>query len=272
MRGRVRRNTIERSGHEAPGLRSVRRRRSVAATRAAMSGFAGMVSADGAVPNPNLVERMVAGLRFRGRDATETWSQQGAGFCFTLLRRGPAPQSSKQPCSLDGRVWLLGDVRLDGREDLQRELEQSGESVALNATDEELILRAWRQWHEEGFAKLIGDLSFALWDGVARQLLCVRDLMGLRPFFFASSCGWLFLSNTLEVLRLVPGVSSTLDAQFICDFLLEEWSSDASTTVYKDIQQLPAGHFLKYSVEGLSVRRYTEIPIDEALLLKRSAA
>ncbi len=204
-----------------------------------MSGYAGIVCPDGATPNPNLLERMVAGLRFRGPDATETWSQRGAGFCFTLLRSGPAPQSPAQPCSLDGRVWLLGDVRLDGREDLQRELEQSGESFALNATDEELILRAWRQWHEEGLPKLIGDLSFALWDGVSRQLLCVRDLMGLRPFFFANSGGWFFFSNTLEVLRLAPDVDSSLDPQFIGDFLLQEWSSDASRTVYKDIHRLP---------------------------------
>ena len=234
-----------------------------------MSGFAGMVNADGAAPNPNLLERMAEGLRFRGPDATETWSQHGAGFCFTLLRRGPAPQSLEQPCSLDGRVWLLGDVRLDGREDLQHELEQSGESVALNATDEELILRAWRQWGEAGLARLLGDLSFALWDGVARRLLCVRDLMGLRPFFFASSGGWFFFSNTLEVLRLVQGVSSTLDAQFIGDFLLQEWSSDASRTIYKDIHRLPPGHCLKYCGEGLRVRRYTELPIEEPLLLKR---
>jgi asparagine synthase (glutamine-hydrolysing) len=234
-----------------------------------MSGFAGMVSGEGAVPNPNLLERMAAGLRFRGPDATETRSQHGAGFCFTLLRRGPAPQSSEQPCSLDGRVWLLGDVRLDGREDLHHELEQSGESVALNATDEELILRAWRQWHEEGLAKLIGDLSFALWDRVARRLLCVRDLMGLRPFFFASSGGWFFFSNTLEVLRFAPGVASTLDPQFVGDFLLHEWSSDASRTVYKDIHRLPPGHCLKYSKHGLCVHRYTELPIEEPVLLKQ---
>jgi len=234
-----------------------------------MSGFAGMVCGDGATPDPDLLERMAAALRFRGPDATQTWSQASAGFCFTLLRSGPAPQSSVQPCSLDGRVWLLGDVRLDGREDLQRELEQSAESVAQNATDEELILRAWRRWREEAFARLLGDLSFALWDGASRQLLCVRDLIGLRPFFYASSGGWFFFSNTLEVLRLAPGVSSTLDPQFIGDFLLQEWSSDASRTVYKDIHRLPPCHLLKYSSEGQCVRRYTTLPIEEPLWLKQ---
>jgi asparagine synthase (glutamine-hydrolysing) len=228
-----------------------------------------MVSTGGATPDPNLLERMAAGLGFRGPDATQIWSQAGAGFCFTFLRAGPAPQSFKQPCSLDGREWLLGDVRLDGREELQRELDQSAESVAPNATDEELILRAWRRWREKGLARLLGDLSFALWDGAAHQLLCVRDLMGARPFFYGSSGDWLFFSNTLDVLRLAPGLSSTLDPQFIGDFLLQEWSFDASRSVYKDIHRLPPGYWLKYSGEGLCVRRFTELPIEEPLRLKQ---
>ena len=234
-----------------------------------MSGFAGMISTEGATPDPCLLERMAAGLGFRGPDATGIWSQPGAGFCFTFLQTGPAPQSSIQPCSLDGRVWLLGDVRLDGREELKRELEQSGESVPLNATDEELILRVWRLWREGGLERLLGDFSFALWDGAARELLCVRDLMGVRPFFYTRSGSWFIFSNTLEVLRLAPGVSSALDPLFIGDFLLQEASSDPAKTVYKDIRRLSPGHWLKYSGEALSVRRYTALPIEEPLWLRR---
>src|SRR6516225_947459 len=150
----MRRGTLERAGIESSAVRSVRVSPRVAAARAAMSGFAGLVSTDGATPDRDLLARMAAGLGFRGPDGTQVWSQAGAGFCFTLLRIGPAPQSSEQPCSLDGRTWLVGDVRLDGREDLRHELEQSSESVALHATDEELILRVWRRWGEEGLAKL----------------------------------------------------------------------------------------------------------------------
>jgi asparagine synthase (glutamine-hydrolysing) len=212
---------------------------------------------------------MAAGLEFRGPDDTQVWSQSGAGFCFTLLRIGPAPQSSEQPCSLDGRVWLIGDVRLDGREDLRHELEQSGEPTRLDMTDEELILRVWRRWSEEGLARLVGDLSFALWDAASRELLCMRDLMGLRPFFYANIGRWFFFSNTLQVLRIPPGISLTVDPEFIADFLLQDWSSDPSRTVYKQIHRLPPGHVLKYSERELSVRRHTEIPIEEPLWLKR---
>lgn len=53
-------------------------------------------------------------------------------------------------------MWLPGDVRLGGREDLQRELEQSAGSIAVNATDEEMILQAWLHWCEESLARLLG--------------------------------------------------------------------------------------------------------------------
>ena len=234
-----------------------------------MSGFAGIVCTDGSSPDPHLLERMAARLTFRGPDATHIWSRAGAGFCFSLLRTGPAPQSSEQPCTLDGRVWLLGDVRLDGREDLLGQLEQSGEPITAEATEEELILRAWRLWGKDGLAKLNGDLSFVLWDGIERRLWCVKDLLGARPFFYAQSADKFYFSNTLEVLCQAPGVSSNLDPQFIGDFLLQEWCEDGARTVYRDIQRLPPGHTLVYSDGEPCVRRYTDFPIEEPLWLKR---
>lgn len=232
-----------------------------------MSGFAGIVRADGGTPDAKLLERFAEQLVFRGPDATHLWTRPGAGFCFTLLRSGPAPQAETQPFSLDGRVWLLGDVRLDGRDDLRRELDEVDESTDDSATDEELALRVWRQWGEEGLAKLLGDFSFVLWDAAARELRCVRDLIGARPFFYASSSDWFCFSNTLEVVRSFSGVSSALDPQFIGDFLINESSLDPWRTVYRDIKRLSPGHFLSY-FEGLRVRRYTEFPIEEPLWLK----
>lgn len=234
-----------------------------------MSGFAGIVRADGGTPDIRLLERMAEYLAFRGPDATQIWKRPGAGFCFTLLRTGPSPQAREQPCSLDGRVWLLADVRLDGREELRRRLEQHGEKTSLDASNEELVLRAWRKRAEKSFEDLIGDFSFALWDAEARQLLCVRDLLGARPFFYAHAGGQLIFSNTLNVVRLAPDVSAKLDTHFIGDFLLQSWCPDAERTAFCDVRRLPAGHALHFSNGEVRVRRYATLPIEEPLLLKR---
>ena len=100
-----------------------------------MSGFAGIIATDGATPDQSLLERFAAHLAFRGPDGTHISTQPGAGFCFTFVRTGPAPQSFSQPCSLDQRVWLLGDVRLDAGDDLRRQLEQAGELLPPDVTD-----------------------------------------------------------------------------------------------------------------------------------------
>jgi asparagine synthase (glutamine-hydrolysing) len=237
-----------------------------------MSGFAGMVNGDGSAPDVRVLERMAAGLAFRGPDAKQTSVQPDAGFCFTLLRTGPAPQEESQPCSIDGRVWLLGDVRLDGREELRRELEQRGERISAEASDEALILCAWRQWGEEGsFERLRGDFAFTIWDSVAKTLWCARDVMGVRPFVYARVEKWLYFSNTLDVLRLAPDVTGTIDRRFVGDFLLQGFCQDAETTAFRDIRRLPQGHFLKFKAGEMAVRRYAALPIEEPLWLRHDA-
>jgi asparagine synthase (glutamine-hydrolysing) len=234
-----------------------------------MSGFAGIVRADGGTSDAMLIERMAERLAFRGPDATQIWTRPGAGFCFTLLRTGPSPQAAIQPFSLNGRIWLLGDVRLDGRAELLLRLEQHGEKASADATNEELILRAWRQWADKSFEVLIGDFAFAIWDVEARELWCVRDLMGTRPFFYARAGGKFAFSNTLDVVRAAPDVSAKLDLHFIGDFLLQSWCPDPERSAFLDIRRLPAGHALKYSNGELTVRRCATLPIEEPLFLKR---
>lgn len=234
-----------------------------------MSGFASMISLDGAPPDRLLLEKMAARLAFRGPDGTHIRTQPGAGFCFTFLRTGPAPQCPSQPCTLDGRTWLLGDIRLDGRDDVRRKLEQHGEELSPEATDEELVLRTWRRWGEEGIAELIGDYAFALWDAEARQLRCWRDLLGARPFFYAQAGGWLYFSNTLDAIRSAPDISDELDSDYISDFLLSEWSQDVVQSAFRDISRLPAGHRLRYARGTPQIRRYISLPIEEPLFLKR---
>lgn len=234
-----------------------------------MSGFAGVVSLDGAPSDARLFERMAQTLAFRGPDGTHILTKPGAGFCFTFLRTGPARQCPSQPCSLDGRIWLLGDVRLDGRNDLRRKLEQLGDVFDGDPADEELILRAWRRWREDSLPFLIGDYSFALWDSDARQLWCARDLMGARPFFYAQAGNRLYFSNTLDTIRCAPDISNALDDHFIADFLLQGWCSDLARSAFRDIARLRPGHALQYSVAGLQVRRFASLPVEEPLWLER---
>jgi asparagine synthase (glutamine-hydrolysing) len=237
-----------------------------------MSGFFGTIHPGSPLPAPELLEEISKLLTPHGPDATQIITQPNASFVFAFLRTGPAPQSNSQPTSIDGQTWLIGDVRLDARDDLRRKLDQHGAYISTSVTDEELILHAWHLWGGEAFHQLLGDFSFALWDSSNRRLIAVRDLLGLKPFFYTHSTNQFSFSNTLSMLRLVPEVSATLDPIFVADFLLQERCADSERSAYRDIRRLPPGHtlYLDTSTNNLLLRRYTSFPVEEPLSLQNS--
>lgn len=236
-----------------------------------MSGIVGIINADGAPVDRDLLCRLTASLDYRGPDARAVWIDGHVGFGHTMLRTTDESVHERQPLSLDGNVWITADARVDGRAELRREL--GGERVAGldTATDVELILHAYRRWDTGCVDHLLGDFAFAISDGPKRRLFCARDHFGVKPFFYARVRNAFVFSNTLNCLRLHPGVSDTLNEVAIGDFLLFWQNQNPATTTFVDIQRLPGAHFLTWSADRLSVSRYWSLPVDGHIRYKRSS-
>jgi asparagine synthase (glutamine-hydrolysing) len=232
-----------------------------------MSGFFGIWRTDGVAVEPRFLEEVARHMHFRGPDGSQTWAKDGLGTCFAYLETGTRHQARSQPVQLGERYALLGEVRLDARKQLIAELVEKLELTTAEASDQELLLLAWKVWGEETLAKLLGDFSFALWDASRPALFCARDFAGARPFFYSWRDGVFCFGNTLNVLRLVPGVSDAFDDCFVRDFLLTGISSDPTRTVWRDIRRLPAGHRLIFSGGQVQVHRFLKLPMEEPLRL-----
>jgi asparagine synthase (glutamine-hydrolysing) len=237
-----------------------------------VSGFAGIVrmepTLETAEADRAAIARMAEAIAFRGPDAHQQVSQDGASFAFSLLTTGPAPQAAEQPVTLDGETFLLGEARVDGRNELIEKLEQHGAPIPAPATDEQLVLHFVSHFGIESLPDLDGDFSFVLWNARRRRLFAYRDLTGARPFFYSAGGDFLLFSNTLQATICVPYVSRQLDEEFLGDFLLGLPNYDPSRTVYREIRRLPPGHLLQLSESGFSVRRIGHMPVEDVLLLK----
>lgn len=234
-----------------------------------MSGFSGIVRFGGTTASMEedrqRATRMAEQIAWRGPDKQNQWDRGGAHFAFSLFRTGPAPQAESQPSSLDGIVWLMGDIRLEGRKELQRELEQAGEAVADTCTDEELVLRVFRKWGVAGLQKLAGDFSFVLWDEAAQNLLALRSFFGAKPFFYVTAKNVFSFSNTLAAAKCAEGFQGELDEVYVEDFLLAGWCLELERSAFRDIKRLAPGHLLKFSAAGMEIRRLLQLPIEEPL-------
>src|SRR5258707_7708811 len=220
-----------------------------------MSGYAGIIrigaTEAATAEDARRIGRMAATIGFRGPDGSQTWHHVDVHFCFSFLKTGPAPQAAAQPCSLDGCVWLLGDVRLDGREDLIRRFAQRGEKLASAVTDEELVLHVVHAFGESGVAELDGDYSIVLWDSAKKRLLGFRDLTGSKPFFYFAGEGVLCVSNTMDALRGSAGFDGAVGENFLAGYLLTGWCPGGERTIYRQIWGVGPGAGLAFSNWGV---------------------
>src|SRR5579862_3999 len=242
-----------------------------------MSGFAGIVRLEPSLESDEAdratIARMAEAIAFRGPDAQQQWRQNGASFAFSLLTTGPAPQAASQPVTVDGNTWLIGDIRLDRRKELMDALTTAGQGLGPSATDEEIALAAWMLWRDRGnaqifFEELHGEFGFVIWEPGKRELNCFRDVVGCRPFYYTFTDGVFSFSNTLDALRLAPGFSGDLDREYVADFLLLASCPRPEHTIYRAARRLPSGHQIHVSMQGLALRRYQQLPIEEPLFLR----
>jgi len=234
-----------------------------------MSGFIGIFNTDGAPVDSELLERLTTSLTFRGPDARAVWCQGSVGFGHTLFRTTREAQYERQPFTLDQQVWIVADARVDAREDVVREL-GCGHDRTLNQTpDVELILRAYLKWGEACLDHMIGDFSFAIWDGRSRTLFCARDHFGVKLFYYAWIGASLIFSNAIAPLRLHPDVTNRLNERTLGDFLLFDCNWTLDTTFFADIQTLPAAHQLTVASTGLKRHKYWQLGVPERISFRR---
>src|SRR5262249_41354559 len=130
-------------------------------------------------------------------------------------------------------------------------------------------LHSYHVWGEECVKHLIGDFALAIWDAPKRKLFCARDQLGIKPFYYTQVGKCFVFSNTLNCVRLHPGVSDKLNELAIADFLIFGENRDTSSTSFADVRRLPPAHSLTCSAETLRVDRYWSLPTDKEIWYRR---
>jgi asparagine synthase (glutamine-hydrolysing) len=236
-----------------------------------MSGIVGILNLDGSRVDGSLLSRMTAFLAFRGPDRQCVRVMNSVGFGHALLETTEEGEREEQPLTLDGRRWIVADARVDARQHLIAELKaRAQEEVTAEATDVELILRAYSAWGEECVTHLLGDFAFVVWDEPRRRLFCARDHLGVKPFFYAQVGHTVVISNTLDCIRLHGAVSRDLHEPAIADFLLFGANQELDTTSFRDIRRLPPAHCITWSNGTTRCRRYWTLPVEAPIHFTRA--
>lgn len=147
-------------------------------------------------------------------------------------------------------VVIAADASLVDRDSLLHTLE-----LSPDATDAQVILRAYLKWGRECAAHLMGDFAFVVGDGRSGELLAARDLMGVRPLYCRDGGdGSIAFSSTLRGLS-TTATATAIDERHLAAFVLGQ-DNDRGSTFYRDIRRIPAGHSMQCSSGGSMLQAY----------------
>jgi asparagine synthase (glutamine-hydrolysing) len=232
-----------------------------------MCGIVGVVASDGGTVDPLVLQRMNDAVAHRGPDG-EGYTLAfacGDGLRYSFLPR--ADQRSADPSirvgfghrrlaildlsdrglqpmsSVDGRTWIVFNGEIYNHLELRSDLESRGH-VFTTRTDTEVLLHAYTEWGDGCLSRLDGMFAFAVWDDAKGRLLCARDRLGIKPFYYATPRGYFVFASEIKALLEFPGCERQADHRAVVRFLVHGNCDYAEQTLFHGVRALPAAHFM----------------------------
>ncbi len=137
-------------------------------------------------------------------------------------------------------------------ERIQGDLRRWGYKLKTNS-DSEIALHLYNEFGTQCLHHLRGEFAFVIWDEHNELLFAARDRFGIKPLYYSNYQNTIYIASEIKAL-LAAGVPASWDHEA---FWQNEWGLLApDRTLFANVYQVPAGHFLMASCSGIKLQRY----------------
>jgi len=215
-----------------------------------MCGIAGMLLRHDPV-DERLLRRMAAALSHRGPDDHGIHLAGSLGLVSTRLSIIDI-EHGHQPM-VDGPYTLVANGEIYNFVEFRAGLQARGRHFRT-ASDSETILHAYALDGLDALESLHGMFAFALHDAGRRELVLVRDRIGIKPLYYAELPDRLLFASELKALLAVWPGAVELDAAALAQYFENRFHT-AETGLVRGIRRVRPGTALVVDAE-LRVREH----------------
>jgi asparagine synthase (glutamine-hydrolysing) len=216
-----------------------------------------------------VLTRMRDVMVHRGPDEDGLFISDNVGFGHRRLSIIDLSSGTQPMASADGTVTVSYNGEIYNYQSLRSTLEAKGHDFRTKS-DTEAILVAYQAFGETFLDHLRGMFAFSLWDARRRQLLLVRDRIGIKPLYYTLHDGVLLFASEIKAILQWPGVRRTVDSIALHEYLRYRYVP-GPRTMFEGIRKLQPGHFLRVRDGAVDVRQYWDLPLDGETLAPEQA-
>jgi asparagine synthase (glutamine-hydrolysing) len=198
----------------------------------------------------NLINKMNNILSHRGPDKSTTYFDKNTTFGMGMNRLSIMDiKSGDQPfISEDGRYVLIFNGEIINAEEIKKELIQKNIIFKSNSSDTEVLFNYIIYMDGlKNLQKLNGMFAFAFYDSFKKDLFLVRDRFGIKPLFYYIENNEIYFASEIKAIKRVLNKKLELNKNSISDYFSLMYIS-GNKTIYKDINKIPSGSFLKFNL------------------------
>ncbi len=215
-----------------------------------MCGILGLMHLDKSSVEERALRESMRWMQHRGPDDKGVFCDGPIGLAHQRLSILDLTQAGHQPMiSADGNCVIVYNGECYNFRQLREDLRGKGCSFR-SQSDTEVILQGLAVYGVDFAKQMNGMFALAVWFKDKRQLLLLRDRLGIKPlYYYQDQQRFCFASEIKPLLAL--GVKAQLQESAVNSFFTLRYVP-GEETLFKDIHKLAPGHFLTIDLNGKS--------------------
>ncbi|MDF1549464.1 MAG: asparagine synthase (glutamine-hydrolyzing) [Bacteroidales bacterium] len=205
----------------------------------------------------NQLINMLGRIKHRGPDESGIYSSNDVALGSVRLSIIDI-ESGQQPLSNSNQnIWITFNGEIFNYIELREELQQKGYRFKTQS-DTEVIVVLYEEYGINFISKLNGQFAIAIWDKRTKELLLIRDRVGIRPLFYIQKNNELYFASEIKGLLEHPDIEANISPQSLSQ-IFTFWTCLRPNTIFKDIYELPPGHYMIFSKSQIKIKAYWEL-------------
>ncbi len=146
-------------------------------------------------------------------------------------------------------------------------------TLSREEREEQILIRAYEKWGCRMADHMHGMFAFALWDETEKELFCLRDQFGTKPFFYyETEDGDLLYGTSIRQIMEQPGFVKELNEEMLQLYLTLTYVA-GENTFFRGLKKLLPGRYLIWKNGKMKIERYwkPEFQPDESKSLEEWA-
>ncbi len=208
--------------------------------------------------NPDILWRMNKRLEHRGPDQAEVKVIDNVGIGFTRLSIIDLHGGMQPLYNEDYSLVLICNGEIFNYKELSSELIHKGH-IFRTKSDCECILHLYEEYEEAFLNMLNGQFAFFLYDLKRKKAICVRDQVGIAPFYYTIANDFLIFASEIKAILEHTDVERKIDLVGL-DQVMTFPGLISPRTLFCNISSLSPGHYMIINnFSEVQVKQYWDI-------------